>query len=215
MSPTSFSIVSKRREFSQRRNIGRSRQDTAAEVRSNEREHFATREIVTKEGIKRIPIEDDIVRAIKVKGAGIGARVGDVDLTLSGNVNAFGVQEFGGSNRTGQPILGGLATGSRFLGGASEASASYASRNGLLPAAFILNAATRQEGYDIGVTFGVYPGINLGGTTGIGANNGGAPAALRSSGVDFRQIFARRSATITSGPSREVAISACLEATRS
>lgn len=150
----------------------------------------ATRRVVTKDGIKIIPVEDDIVRVLKVKDKGIGVRVGEVDVTLSGNVNAFGVQNFGGNNRTGAPILGGLALGSRFLGGAGEASAAYASRNGLLPSAFILNAATRQEGFDIGVTFGVYPGINSGGTTGIGANNGGVPQALASAGVDFRQIFA-------------------------
>jgi hypothetical protein len=163
----------------------------AAEVRdAADRPHATTRRIVTKEGIKIVPVEDDIVRVLKVKDKGVGARIGDVDVTLSGNVNAFAVQNFGGSNRTGQPILGGLALGSRFLSGPNEASASYASRNGLLPAAFVLNLATRQEGYDIGLTFGVYPGINLGGTTGIGANQGGDPEALRSSGVDFRQIFA-------------------------
>ncbi len=163
----------------------------AVEVRvRDESPRPVTRRIVTKEGIKLLPVEDDIVRVLKVKDRGIGVRVGDVDVTLSGNVNAFGVQDFGGSNRTGQPIAGGLALGSRFLAGPGEASGSYSSRNGLLPAAFILNAATRQEGFDIGVTFGVYPGINLGGQGGIGANNGGVPQALASSGVDFRQIFA-------------------------
>ena len=161
----------------------------AAEVRAAaEHTRVATREIVTKEGIKRVAIEDDLVRVIKVKGAGIGARVGDVDLTLSGNVNAFGVYDFRSSNRFGTSINGGVTTGSNFLAGANGQSASYASRNGLLPAAFILNAATVQEGFDVGVTFGVYPGITL--NNGPGANAAGTPGALASSGIDFRQIFA-------------------------
>ena len=153
-----------------------------------------TRQIVTKEGIKVVPVADDLVHVLKVKDQGIGVKVGEVDLTVSGNVNAFGVQDFGASNRTGQPIAGGLATGSRFLGGAGEASASYASRGGLLPSAFIFNAATHQGGYDIGFEFGVYPGINLGGTTvggvSLGANSPGNPVGLQQSGIDFRQIFA-------------------------
>jgi hypothetical protein len=161
----------------------------AAEVQEGrERLHTASRTIVTKEGIKVIPIEDDIVRVIKVKDKGIGLRVGEVDLTLSGNINAFGAYDFSSSNRFGTPIFGGLTTGSRFLAGANGQSSSYASRNGLLPASFILNAATHQEGYDVGVTFGIYPGITL--NNGPGANAAGTPGALASSGIDFRQIFA-------------------------
>ena len=162
----------------------------AAEVRAS-RDRVATAgtlTIVTKEGVKVIPIEDDLVRVLKVKDHGIGVRVGDVDLTLSGNVNGFGVYDFSSSNRFGTSIFGGLTTGSRFLAGVNGQSASYASRNGLLPAAFILNAATNQEGYDIGVTFGVYPGITL--NSSAGANGAGTPGALSSSGIDFRQIFA-------------------------
>ena len=164
------------------------KRDAERKVRTVVQSPAGTRTIVTKEGIKTVPVEDDLVHVLKVKDQGIGVRVGDVDLTLSGNVNAFGVQDFGASNRTGQTIFGGLATGSRFLGGANEASASYATRNGLLPAAFLLNATTRQEGLDIGFEFGVYPGITL--NNGPGANGAGTPAGLASSGIDFRQIFA-------------------------
>lgn len=59
--------------------------------RVQERVHVATREIVTKDGIRVVPVEDDIVRALEIKDKGIGVRVGEVDLTLSGNINAFGV----------------------------------------------------------------------------------------------------------------------------
>ena len=166
----------------------------AAEVRTT-RTRVVTREVVTR--VKEVPaVASDLLHVIKptnkgiAPGLGVGARVGDVDVTLSGEVNAFGVQEFGLHNSNGTPILGGLAPGSRFLGGPNEASSSYATRNGLLPAALFVNLSTRQEGYDIGVTFGVFPGIELGGTTGIGANNGGNPGALTSSGVDFRKIYA-------------------------
>ena len=144
----------------------------AAEVRATKRERVrvVTREEPVGSGpvtpaprIGGASVANDLVRTIAVKDQGIGVRVGQVDITLSGNVNAFAVQDFGASNRTGQPILGGLATGSRFLGGANEASASNATRNGLLPAAFLVNATTRQGNFDVGFEFGIYPGLNLGG----------------------------------------------------
>ena len=61
-------------------------------------------------------------------------------------------------------------------------------RNGLLPAALVFNATTRQSDFDIDVTIGFYPGINsdLGGGS---VNGTGNPSALQSPGIDARQVY--------------------------
>jgi predicted porin len=61
-------------------------------------------------------------------------------------------------------------------------------RNGLLPNNFSVKVNTQQRGYDIGVTLGLYPGINSVTNVG-GANSAGNPSALGTSGIDFRQQF--------------------------
>jgi predicted porin len=112
---------------------------------------------------------------------GIGVHLGSVDVSVSGNVNAFYVQDYpdkGPAAKT--TVVGGLAS--------TGATNSAAVRNGLLPGNFNINLKTRQEGYDIGVTFGFYPGLNN--VTGAGgANSGGQPTALGTTGIDFRQQF--------------------------
>jgi predicted porin len=111
---------------------------------------------------------------------GIGMHIGPVDVSVSGNVNAFYVQDFPDKAAPSTVVAGGLAnTGS---------SGSASVRNGLLPGNFSINLKTRQEGYDIGVTFGFYPGLNN--VTGAGgANSAGSPQGLGTSGIDFRQQF--------------------------
>ncbi|MDE2305480.1 MAG: porin [Gammaproteobacteria bacterium] len=109
--------------------------------------------------------------------AGIDLTAGDWKLDFSGNVNAFyvGTSCDSGSNTD---VTGGLAcTGDR----------SAAVRNGLLPAALVFAATTQQEGLDIGVTIGLYPGINSSAAAGV--NGAGLPAALATPGIDARQAF--------------------------
>jgi predicted porin len=60
-------------------------------------------------------------------------------------------------------------------------------RNGLLPAALVFSATTRQADFDIDVTIGFYPGINS--SLGGAVNGAGNPAALQSPGIDARQAF--------------------------
>ncbi len=111
--------------------------------------------------------------------AGIDVTAGDWKLDFSGNVNAFYV---GANCDNGVPsstaVAGGLAcTGDK----------SAAVRNGLLPAALVFSATTRQDNLDIGVTIGFYPGIN---SSSFGAVNGTAGAvALATPGIDARQEF--------------------------
>ncbi|HTV98428.1 MAG TPA: porin [Steroidobacteraceae bacterium] len=117
--------------------------------------------------------------------AGIDVEAGDWKIDFSGNVNAFYVNSSCAHNSTidaeGEPtttVAGGLAcTGDN----------TTAVRNGLLPAALVFSATTRQDGFDIGATIGLYPGINSSAAAGV--NGAGEPAALATPGIDARQIF--------------------------
>jgi predicted porin len=109
--------------------------------------------------------------------AGIDFAAGDWKVDVSGNVNGFYV---GTNCDTGvnTAVTGGLAcTGDN----------SSALRNGLLPAALVFGATTRQDDLDIGVTIGLYPGINSSAAAGV--NGPGLPAALQTPGIDARQAF--------------------------
>jgi predicted porin len=107
---------------------------------------------------------------------------GDWKFTVEGNVNVDYVYESCESS----PVIvdGGLAC-------VSSTSSSSVS-NGLLPAALTFNGSTTQSGYDIGFTFGLYPGIstNNGGSPNLGeANPALQHTALGTAGLDIRQVF--------------------------
>jgi predicted porin len=109
--------------------------------------------------------------------AGIDVNAGDWKIDFSGNVNAFyvGSQCDNGANTT---VTGGLAcTGDH----------SAAVRNGLLPAALVFSATSRQADFDIDVTVGFYPGINSSAAAGV--NGAGQPSALSTPGIDARQVY--------------------------
>jgi predicted porin len=109
--------------------------------------------------------------------AGIDVNAGDWKLDFSGNVNAFYVGSScdHGANTA---VAGGLAcTGDN----------SAAVRNGLLPAALVFSATTRQDDFDIDVTIGFYPGINSSAAAGV--NGAGQPSALQTPGIDARQAY--------------------------
>jgi predicted porin len=109
--------------------------------------------------------------------AGIDIEAGDWKLDFSGNINAFYVSAScdHGDNTA---VTGGLAcTGDN----------ATSVRNGLLPAAFVFTASTRQDNLDISATIGLYPGINSSAAAGV--NGAGLPAALQTPGIDARQEF--------------------------
>ena len=111
--------------------------------------------------------------------AGIDVTAGDWKIDFSGNVNAFYVGSSCETPSTTTTVTGGLAC---------TGDSSTSVRNGLLPAALVFSATSRQADLDIDVTIGFYPGINsdLGG----GAVNGsGNPSALQSPGIDARQVY--------------------------
>lgn len=126
--------------------------------------------------------EPDIVRAMPYKpGSGITIKVGDVDLNVSGIVNAFYTYSSADSASPSHIVAGGLTDASGFD--------SSSVRNGLLPGALIVSASTTQDGIDLSAVFGMYPGIDSASVGALNANNGGNATALGTSGVDFRKTY--------------------------
>jgi predicted porin len=111
--------------------------------------------------------------------AGIDVQAGDWKIDFAGNVNAFYVGTSCDDATSATVVAGGLAC-------TGDHSASI--RNGLLPAALVFSATSRQADLDIDVTIGFYPGINsdLGGSA---VNGTGNPSALQSPGIDARQVY--------------------------
>ena len=110
----------------------------------------------------------------------IDITAGDWKLSIDGNVNAHYIYSRCDTNPA--TIAGGLAC-------IDTDSSSSSVSNGLLPAALSISGATTQGAYDIGFTFGLYPGIstNDGGSPNLEAN--GTHTALGTAGLDVRQVF--------------------------
>jgi predicted porin len=115
---------------------------------------------------------------VRVADKGLGIKVGQVNIGLSGSVNGFYVHE-SGDNSANNTVVGGLA---------STGNKTSAVRNGLLPGFLKIDVTTKQGEFDVGAHFGIYPGINSVSWTN-GANSGGSPQALSTSGADFRQTY--------------------------
>lgn len=119
-------------------------------------------------------------RAIAASDSGTGFKVGSVNVNFAGSVNGFYVHDNPDSPGATKNVVGGLAS----VGGNETSSI----RNGLLPGFLKVDVTTQQGGWDVGAHFGLYPGINSVSWAG-GANSGGAPTALSTSGIDFRQTY--------------------------
>jgi len=112
----------------------------------------------------------------------IDVTAGDWTLSITGNVNAHYIYSRCDTNPN--VIAGGLAC-------IDTDSSSSSVSNGLLPAALAISGATTQGGYDIGFTFGLYPGIstNDGGSPNLQAGGSPIHTALGTAGLDIRQVF--------------------------
>jgi len=112
--------------------------------------------------------------------AGIDVTAGDWKIDFAGNVNAFYVATKCDNPSATTTVVGGLTC--------VDSDRSSSVRNGLLPAALVFSATSRQADLDIDVTIGFYPGINsdLGGGS---VNGTGNPSALQSPGIDARQVY--------------------------
>ncbi len=122
-----------------------------------------------------------IAAALAPAAQAFDVQAGDWKLSVSGNVNAHYIYSSCESNPA--VVAGGLACVLDAAGNDKSSSVS----NGLLPAALSISGATTQGGYDIGVTFGLYPGIST--HTGGDPNGAGTNAALGTAGLDVRQVF--------------------------
>lgn len=114
---------------------------------------------------------------VRVADKGLGVKVGSVNIGLSGSINGFYVHD--NADKNAKAITGGLA---------SVGADSSSVRNGLLPGFLKIDVTTKQGDFDVGAHFGIYPGINSVSWTN-GANSGGSPQALSTSGADFRQTY--------------------------
>jgi predicted porin len=121
----------------------------------------------------------DKSRVVMMSKSGVGLQLGDVTLSFSGSINGFYAHDSGSAPGPTTTVAGGLAS----VGGNSSAV-----RNGLLPGFLKVDVTTNQGGWDVGAHFGLYPGINS--VTGVGgANSGGNPQALATSGIDARETY--------------------------
>ncbi len=116
----------------------------------------------------------------------IDVTAGQWTLSFDGNVNANYIY-----SHCAEPIEGGPAIADLPLACTSTSSSDSSSSvsNGLLPAALTVSGATVQDGFNLGFTFGLYPGIstNDGGSPNLQA--GGSHTALGTAGLDVRQVF--------------------------
>lgn len=112
----------------------------------------------------------------------IDIAAGDWKISIDGNVNAHYIYSRCDTNPA--TIAGGLAC-------TDTDSSSSSVSNGLLPAALSISGATTQNGYDIGFTFGLYPGIstNDGGSPNLQQTGVSTHTALGTAGLDIRQVF--------------------------
>jgi predicted porin len=113
----------------------------------------------------------------------IDVTAGDWKLSFAGNVNADYIYQSCQGTSNAVVVAGGLAC----VASGSSSSVS----NGLLPAALTINGSTTQKGWDLGFTFGLYPGIstNDGGSPNLQTGNGPTHTALGTSSIDLRQAF--------------------------
>ena len=112
----------------------------------------------------------------------IDVQAGDWKLSITGNVNAHYIWSRCDTNPN--TIAGGLAC-------IDTDSSSSSVSNGLLPASLGISGATTQGAYDLGFTFGLYPGIstNDGGSPNLQQTGGTVHTALGTAGLDVRQVF--------------------------
>jgi predicted porin len=116
----------------------------------------------------------------------IDVNAGKWTLSFDGNVNANYIYSDCQKASDAHVVDGGLAC-------VATNSSSSAVSNGLLPAALTVSGATTQDGWDLGFTFGLYPGIstNDGGSPNLQASDpaGFGHTALGTAGLDIRQVF--------------------------
>jgi len=110
---------------------------------------------------------------------------GNWTFSVNGNINVDYI--YSDCQKNPVAIGGGLTCGGAANGNTSVSNVG----NGLLPAAIVFGVKTTQDGFDIGVHFGFYPGIatNDGGSPNLQASGGPTNTALGTTGLDIRQVY--------------------------
>jgi len=111
---------------------------------------------------------------------GVGFHTGRFDVSISGEVNGFYVQDRADNSGHLTCLLCEASVANRPSG---------AIRSGLLPGDLSFKISTQEHGWDVAVFFGIWPAIqnNPGGNVEGGV---GGTTALATPGIDFRQQFA-------------------------
>jgi predicted porin len=144
---------------------------------------------------KNVATQRSLQPAAAVLLAVLAAPAGAVDLktadgewtfSIDGEVNVDYIYSDCQSVNSAVTVSGGLTC----VGSASGSSVSNIG-NGLLPAAFSFGVATTQDGIDLAVHLGLYPGIatNDGGSPNLQASGGPTNTALGTTGLDVRQVY--------------------------
>ena len=109
---------------------------------------------------------------------------GDWKFTANGNVNVHYINST--CEDSAPPISLGFAC--RVDSGGVQHSSSVS--NGLLPAALVLGASTTQNGYDLAVVFGFYPGISTNDASpNLQQGASQLNTALGTTAIDMRQVY--------------------------
>ena len=113
---------------------------------------------------------------------GVGFHTGRFDVSISGEVNGFYVQDRADNNPLARTcLLCEASTANRPAG---------AIRSGLLPGDLSFKISTQEHGWDVAVFFGIWPAIQNSATLGTVEGGVNGTAALGTPGIDFRQQFA-------------------------
>ena len=112
---------------------------------------------------------------------GVGFHTGRFDVSISGEVNGFYVQDRADRSGNLTCLLCEASVGNRPAAGI---------RSGLLPGDLSFKISTQEHGWDVAVFFGIWPAIQNSNTVGVVEGGVNGTAALGTPGIDFRQQFA-------------------------
>ena len=121
----------------------------------------------------------------------VGFHAGPYDVTFSGEINGFYVH----NRPDNTPILDSSPstipnTSCLLCLASANALPSSSLRNGLLPGDLNIKVSSKQDGFDVAVVFGIWPGIESLMTSPAGLNlAAGQPTGFGVQGVDFRQQY--------------------------
>ena len=144
------------------------------------KQRYAAKQEAQAPAPQAAPSSEAPAKLVTAMDNAVGFHSGPFDVTFSGEINGFYVHDR--SDRTHASCVLCLAS--------TGAQPNSSVRNGLLPGDLSVKIATKQNGYDVAVFFGIWPGIQSLelGTGGINTTPG-QPTGFGVAGIDFRQQF--------------------------